>query len=145
MAQEIEKIDPSKTPAKTINLGQNNIIDLDGLSEAEVAELKKQYAANMIELQRKASEVKIDVSALGGTLETINDQATKATEAGVANTVTHRQKTSIGETEIVIGNTQRAAQGKLSLSASGLTKRLPLLIGIIAVALIVIAFIAMRH
>ena len=99
----------------------------------------------MIKLAGQAAEAKIDIGALGGTLGAINEEASKATQAGVAITVTHRQKTTLGETEIVIGNTERAAAGKLSMSASGLSERLPLLIGIIAVALIIIAFIVTRH
>ncbi len=145
MAQDIEKDNAPKVPARSINLGMNSVIDLAGLSDDQVAELQRQHAAGMIDLARKAAEAKIDVGALGVTLGTINDEASKATQSNVSITVTHRQKTTLGETEVVIGNTERAAAGKLSMSASGLTDRLPLLIGIIAAALIIIALIVSRH
>jgi hypothetical protein len=145
MPQDIEKANAPKVPAKSINLGLNNLIDLDGLPDDQAAELQRQHAAGMVELNRKANEAKIDVGALGGTLGTINDEASKATQSNVSITVTHRQKTTLGETEVVIGNTERAAAGKLSMSASGLTDRLPLLIGIVAAALIIIALIVTRH
>lgn len=144
MAQDIEKA-PPKVPSKSITLGLNNVIDLDDLPDDQARELQRQRAGGLIELERKAAEAKIDVSALEDTLGAINDEASKATQSNVSITVTHRQKTTLGETEVVIGNTERAAAGKLSMSASGLTERLPWLIGIVAVTLVVIALIVTRH
>lgn len=60
-------------------------------------------------------------------------------------TLTHTQTTSLGRTEIVIGNTVRAASGKLSASATGVADRTPWIIAIVAVCAVVIALIAFRH
>jgi hypothetical protein len=45
-------------------------------------------------------------------------------------TATHTQNTAIGRTEVVIGNTDRAASGKLSASAAGVPDRLLWMVGI---------------
>lgn len=144
MAQDIEKTSP-KRPLRSIDLGSSSLIDLDGLSPSQASELQGQYVSGMIALKRKAEEAKIDVGALGAALSGFNDEASKATQSNTSITITHRQKTTLGETEVVIGNTERAAAGKLSLSASGLTERLPLLLGIVAIAMVIIAYIASRH
>ena len=120
-------------------------LDLTGLTNEQAAELQRQHSEGMIEIGRKAAEAKIDIGALGSTLGTLNDEAAKATQANISITISHRQKTSIGETEIVLGNTERAAAGKLSMTAAGLTNKLPILVGIIAVALVVIVLLLIRH
>ena len=142
MAQEIEKA-TSKPPAKSLNLGLSSMISLDDLSDAQAAELQRQHAEGIIKIHLKAAEANVDIGALAKTLGSLNDEAAKATEANVA--YTHRQKSSIGDTEIVIGNTQRAAAGKLSMSASGLTDNIPVIIGIAAAAIILIVFLVTKH
>jgi hypothetical protein len=144
MGQNIEKANAPKAPAKSINLG-TSIVDLGGLSDDQIAELLRQHAAGVIDLNFKANEAKMNLGVLGSKLESYNVQAAKATESNISFTLTNRQKDALGETEVVIGNTERAAAGKLSMSASGLTDRLPLLIGIVAAALIIIALIVSRH
>jgi len=144
MAQDIDKSIP-KIPSKSINLGLNSFIDLEGLPDDAVAELRRQHAAGMVELNFKANEAKMNLGILGSKLEAYNDKAAEATRTNTSYTVTNRQKDALGETEIVIGNTERAAAGKLSMSASGLSERLPLLVGIVSAALIVIALILSRH
>ena len=144
MDKESESNGPYKPPSRVIDPGKS-VLDLTGLSDEQAQELQRQYASARIDLERKAAEAKIDVGALAGTLGTFNDEASKATQSNVSMTVSHRQKTSIGETEIVIGNTERAAAGKLSMSASGLTSKLPLIIGIIVAGLVAIVVLLTRH
>jgi hypothetical protein len=45
----------------------------------------------------------------------------------------------------VIGNTDRAASGKLSASAAGLPDRLLWIVGIAAVAVVIVALIIFHH
>ncbi len=144
MDKDAENNGSYKPPTRVIDPSKN-VLDLSGLSDDKAQELQRQFASARIDLERKAAEAKIDVGALGGTLGTFNDEAAKATQANVSMTVSHRQKTSIGETEIVIGNTERAASGKLSWTAAGLTNNIPLLVGIIAAALVVIVLLLSRH
>ncbi|KZL16284.1 hypothetical protein [Pseudovibrio sp. Ad26] len=144
--REISNVDmanESKIPsAQSINLGNNQELDLSGLSEAQIAELKMQHASGRLSLMDKATEMKADVGALDATLASFTEQTAKATDTGSSATITHSQTSSIGRTEIVIGNTDKAASGKLSRSAKGEEDRTVLIVGIIAVAVIVVAFLA---
>ena len=106
-------------PANQINLGTSQLIDLTGLTEEQATELRHQHASGMIDIHRKAQELKVDVAALEAGLGAFNDQTVRATEAGHSATITHTQTTAAGRTEVVIGNTERAASGKISRSAAG--------------------------
>ncbi|WP_300527707.1 hypothetical protein [Maricaulis sp.] len=134
--------DDSSVPANQIDLGTSQVVDLTGLSEDQASELRRQYASGMIDIHRKAQELKVDVGALEAGLSTFNDQATRASEAGHSATITHTQTTAAGRTEVVIGNTERAASGKISRSAAGQADITVWLAAIGAGAAIVIALIA---
>ncbi len=146
MAQEIERSNAPGAPnADVINLGSNSLIDLTGMPPEQMAELKRQYASGMIDLKKKAEELKIDNASLAMTLNSFNTEASKATQANVSMTATHTQTTAIGRTEVVIGNTDRAASGKLSPSAAGVPDRLLWIIGITAIAAVIVALIVFHH
>ncbi|MNV89896.1 hypothetical protein D3C71_1842300 [compost metagenome] len=112
---------------------------MSGLSDNQVSELRLQHAKGLLSLQQKAQEMKIDVAALDASLNSFNDQTAKATQTGASATIQHSQTTSIGRTEVIIGNTDRAAAGKLSRSAAGERDRTLMIIGIIAVAVVLVA------
>ena len=147
MGNEIEKVGASGVPSvNVINLGSvNSLVDLTGIPPEQVAELKRQYASGMIDLAKKAQEFKIDNASLAMVLDSFNTEAAKATQANVSMTASHTQTTTIGRTEVVMGNTDRAASGKLSASAVGAPDRLLWIIGICAVAVVIVALIAFRH
>jgi len=107
-------------------------IEIAGLHEDQVSVLQEQHAKGLIEVQRKASELKVDIQALDQTLESLTGQARTANDAGVNITATHTQNTSLGQTEIIVGNTQRAAAGKVAPLWAGLENsqlRIGLMIG----------------
>jgi hypothetical protein len=146
MAQEIEKSNaPSVPSADVLNLGSNSLIDLTGMPPEQAAELRRQYVSGMIDLKKKGEELKIDNASLAMTLDSFNTEASKATQANVSMTATHAQTTAIGRTEVVIGNTDRAASGKLSASAAGVQDRLLWIVGIAAVAAVIVALIIFHH
>ena len=146
MAQEIQKLNPSGVPSTdVINLGSNSVLDLTGMPPDHIAELKRQHASGMIDLKRKAEDLKIENASLAMTLDSFNTEAAKATQANVSITATHTQNTAVGRTEVVIGNTDRAASGKLSSSAAGVPDRLLWIVGIAAVAVIIVALIIFHH
>lgn len=124
---------------KSLKLTQNDVIDLSGLSDNQISELRLQHAKGLLSLQHKAQEMKIDVAALDASLNSFNDHTANATQAGTSATIQHSQTTSIGRTEVIIGNTDRAAAGKLSRSAAGEKDRTLMIIGIIAVAVVLVA------
>lgn len=126
---------------KSINLGKSEILDLSTLSEAEVSELKRQYATGMINVKKKAEELKVDVGALDALLGTFTDQASKAALSGISATIQHSQTTTAGRTEVIIGNTDKAASGKLSSSALGGQDKTIWIVAIIAIAVIAVGFL----
>lgn len=148
MSQELQRVEPpeGKLPAeRSIRLDQQSVLDLSGLSDSEVAELKKQYNSGMIDIHKKAAELKVDVGALDAALGSFTDQTAKATQAGAHATITHSQTSALGRTEVVIGNTDRAAAGKLSASAAGLQDKTLWIVGIVAIAAIIVAMILVGH
>ena len=99
----------------------------------------------MIDLKKKAEELKIDNASLAMLLDSFNTEASKATQSNVSMTATHAQTTAIGRTEVVIGNTDRAALGKMSASGAGVPDRLLWIVGIAAVAAVIVALIIFHH
>lgn len=133
---------PAEAATKTLKLAQAEVLDLDGLSDSQISELRLQHAKGMLSLQQKAQEMKIDVAALDASLNSFNVQTEKASQTGASATIQHSQTTSIGRTEVIIGNTDRAAAGKLSRSATGEKDKTLMIIGIIAVVVVLIAIFA---
>lgn len=139
--QKVEGASGNLPTDTTIRLTQNEVLELTGLDATQIAELKNQHAAGVIELKKKADELKIDVAALDAALSSFSDQTAKATQAGAHATITHTQDSSLGRTEVVIGNTEKAASGKISRSGTGEQDRTLWIVGIVVVAAIVIALI----
>ena len=127
--------------AKTINLSQNQVLDLSHLTESQIQELKIQYVSGMIDIQKKAAELKVDVGALDAALGSFTDQTAKATAVGAHTTITHSQTSSAGRTEVVVGNTDKAASGKISRSAAGGNDITLWVVGILAITAIIIAVV----
>jgi len=107
---EADALDGDSTAVLAVGGG----IEVNGLQPNQISVLQKQHAKGLIEVQRKASELKVDIQALDQTLESLTSQARTANDAGVNITATHTQNTSLGQTEIIVGNTQRAAAGKVT-------------------------------
>src|SRR5215469_6434908 len=146
MAQEVEKLNASDVlSTEVIDLGPTSRLDLTGMPPDQIAELRRQYASAMIDVKKKAEELKMENASLAMTLDSFNTEASKATQANVSMTATHTQNTAIGRTEVVIGNTGRAASGKVSASAAGVPDRLLWIVGIAAVALVIVALIISNH
>ena len=74
-------------------------------------------------------------------LISMNTQTHQASLQGQSMTVEHTQNSSVGRTEVIVGNTEKAAKGKISRSATGEPSQLPFIAIIAAVTAIVIALI----
>ena len=134
----------SSMPA-TLELGGGRELDVTGLSPEQVAALRLQHAQNMINVANKHASLGVDVEALNATIGTMASQTKAVSEAGNSATLTHAQSSSLGRTEVVIGNTDRAAAGKLSASQTGLPDRTMLYVIIASVAAIIVALILAGH
>lgn len=147
MAQELERTGTGTTaPAEQrIDLGPTTSLSLQGMSPEVIAELKRLHAQGMIDTGIKAQELGVEVRALDALLASFTDTASKATQGGAHATITHTQTTTVGRTEVVIGNTDRAKSARLTASATGVSDRLPWIVGIVAVAAVLVALIAFHH
>jgi hypothetical protein len=87
-------------------------INLDGLTESQIQELKYKYAAETIDLRLKSNEAGIAVNTLDNTLDSLNKKVDDATQAGHSSTIEHTISSELGKTSVVIGNTERAARGE---------------------------------
>ena len=111
---------PTAPPADTATAGEASLmvdpqgrIEISGLSQEQVNTLKYQHAQGMIDLRRRANELRVDVDALDRALKAVSQQAQQANDAGISVTATHSQSSQFGHTEVVLGNTRRAADGKM--------------------------------
>jgi hypothetical protein len=127
----------------SVPLSPSTALDLSYLPEAQRAQLLTEYNRGMLDLSKKAQELHIDVAALRSSLDTLSHTVKETSREGNSITASHTVTSSAGRTEVIMGNTERAATGKLSASQTGEFNWTPIyvIIGIIA-AVLVLAQIA---
>lgn len=123
----------------TVAFGPSAMIDLSGIPEAERARMLEAYNNKVLDISAEAQKMRVDVDALRATLGSLATTTNETAQAGNAITITHTQDTSIGRTEIIMGNTDQAKTGKLSRSQSGERDLTPYYVAGGLVALVVIA------
>ena len=122
-----------------VNLTENKSVDLSHLDEESKKEIHQLIAKQKVELAKKGMEQSIDVDSLRARLNTFGNQVYDVIEKGGSITITNAKDDSIGRTEVIMGNTDEAARGKLSRSAKGLPDNSKwLIIGGVVVAIIAI-------
>ena len=122
-----------------VNLTENKSVDLSHLDEESKKEIHQLIAKQKVELAKKGMEQSIDVDSLRARLNTFGNQVYDVIEKGGSITITNAKDDSIGRTEVIMGNTDEAAKGKLSRSAKGLPDNSKwLIIGGVVVAIIAI-------
>lgn len=132
---------PAKAPPTSVQLGPSSSLDLSWLPEDKRAELLANYAKGMLDLNKRAQELHVDVGALKATLSTMAETTQQVSDEDNAITISHTQTTSVGRTEIMMGNTDKARSGKLSRSQTGERDWTPAYIigGLIALVMIAAA------
>jgi len=135
---EPQKLGGSSVPT-TIDLTPGTSMDISWLPEAERKALLVDYASGVLDISKKAQELHVDSAALKKTLNDLSDTTRDVAESGNAVTVSHTQTTSVGRTEVIMGNTEQAQSGKLSKSQTGEKDFSPYYIfgGILALIIIV--------
>jgi len=119
-------------------------MDLSWLPEQKREALLVEYTKGMLDISKKAQELHVDVGTLKTTLDHLATTTKEVSESGNAVTVTHTQTTSIGRTEVIMGNTSEAQSGKLTSSQTGRRDMMPIYVigGLVAAVLIVAAIFA---
>jgi len=133
--------DSSKSKELSISLGQKAELSLEGLSEDDVRELRKEHAKGMLRINEKANELGVEGLALRDSLRTMTDETEKASRDGIAVTMTRTTNDSLGRTEVIMGNTDAAQKGKLSRSQAGGKDYTLFYIGAAALIIIVVAIL----
>ena len=124
-----------------IDLSNPNSLDISGLSIEDRQQLILKAQEGKIEIKRKADEAQIDIQGTNANLSNFNEVVRNSTKDGTSTTITHTQTTSTGRTESVMGNTERAASGKISRSGSGLDDNNLKLVAIVGAVAIIIAIV----
>lgn len=111
---------------------------LSMLPENQRNALMAEHAKGMLDITRKATEMHVDVAALSAALGTVANTTIQAAKDGNSVTASHAQTTSIGRTEVIMGNTDAARVGKLTKSQTGEFNWNPIyiILGILALVLI---------
>lgn len=133
--------DPQTFP---LLLGGSVEIDLSVLPQDQRVALQVEYAKGMIDLERRAKEIGVDVLALDRTLRTMAETTHAVSASKDAVTITNTQDNSLGRTEIIMGNTEHAMKGRLTKSQTGERDLVPYLIGLGIVATAVIGVMLAR-
>ena len=137
--EEEDPVDSGSTDA--LVLSEGHVLQTAGLTEEQIQELTVKYNQGMIDVAKKALELRLDVQVLDATLSTMADQTSSVTQAGDSVTMTHSHTSSLGRTEVIMGNTERAAKGRLTKSQSGEEDPTLKYLIIGAVVAIIIAFL----
>jgi hypothetical protein len=122
-----------------VDLSNKNMLDLSNLNSSDREQIALRAQEATVELNKKANEAKIDIQGTKANLDNFNDTVREATKDGSSITLTHTQNTSTGRTEVVMGNTEKAAAGKISRSGAGLDDNTLKIVGVIVVAVVLIA------
>lgn len=122
-----------------IDLTPTSSMDLSWLPEQERKALLLDYTKGMLDLGKKAQELNMDGASLKRTLDDLTVTSNQAAAEGNSVTITHTSSSSVGRTEVIMGNTDSAQKGKLSKSQTGERDWTPYYIFGVLIAVVLIA------
>jgi len=141
-------IEPQKGQAirfDPLNPGAN-VIDLGSLSEEQQNALVMEYMRGTLDINKKAAQMHVDVTAFRNMLDVMAIKTKELSgQENTSVTMSHTQETSVGKTEVIMGNTAQAATGRLTRTMAGERNLTPIyvIVGIIAALVLVALFL--RH
>ena len=123
-----------------------NIIDLGSLSQEQQNQLVMEYMRGTLDINQKAAQMHVDVAAFKNMLDVM---ATKtrdlAAQEGTSVTMQHTQESSVGRTEVIMGNTEQAAKGRLTRTMAGDRNWTWLYVALGVVAVLILVSMFLRH
>lgn len=141
MSDETNRLPEEVSGSEVIPLGRTATLSLAGFSEAQKAEIQMEHAKTLVRLKGKAEELAIEAQALEVHLNNMGGAAADANRNEIAVTITRTQTDSLGRTEVIMGNTETAAKGKLNRSQAGQKDLTMIYIVVAAVVAVIIALI----
>lgn len=96
-----------------LRLGAMGDVDISHLSPESRAALQERHALDMLDLEKRAKELNIDVQGLDHKLSSMTHHAAHANREGISSTIGDVYESSFGKTEVMIGNSKAAESGRL--------------------------------
>lgn len=137
MSDELQKIDNKNNIIST----PDGDIDLSVLPEKERTEILAKYAKDFVDLQIDGLRKDKETKNLKAVIDVMTDGVSKATEDQSHATMTKVTEDTSGRSEVIIGNTETAAKGKLTRSQEGRDDKPLIILGIVAGVVILLAII----
>jgi hypothetical protein len=95
-------------------------IDLGKLTQQQQDQLVVDYIRGTLDVNKKAAEMQVDVTGFKNMLDVMSYKTKElAEQEGTSVTMQHTQESSVGRTEVIMGNTAQAASGKLTRTMAG--------------------------
>ena len=124
----------------------SNVIDLGTLSQEQQNALVSEYMRGQLDIQQKAAQMHVDVNAFKNMLDVMAQKTRDiAAQEGTSVTMSHTQESSVGKTEVIMGNTQQAASGRLTRTMAGERNYMLVYVFLGVVAVLVLVSMFLRH
>lgn len=141
MSSSKENLPVSASKAEHALTVGNLQLDLSHLPEADRIQLQKKAIEGQLDLHRKMIELGIENQAIDKRIGDMTDKVATAAKDGTSATITGAYEDSLGRTEVIMGNTETAAKGKLTRSQTGEKDMTLWYVAIAAAVIVVIALI----
>lgn len=116
------------------------------LSDEQQAALLMEYARGHLDISKKASEMHVDVGAFRNMLEVMSAKTREvSSQENASVTMSLTQDSSVGRTEVIMGNTAQAASGKLTRTMAGERNMTPFYVIGGTIVLLILVSMFLRH
>ncbi len=127
---------------RTIQLGQQDALDITNLAQREQDALEAEAHRKAIERDDRGQRIGQDLTATAAQIRTFTDAVANTTAQNAAVTITNTKDDALGRTEMMFGNTDAARAGKLSRSQQGLADNAKFWILLVVIVGVVIVLVA---
>ena len=114
------------------------------LTEEQRNSLMMEYARGTLDVGKRASQMHVDVTAFKNMLDVMASKTRElSSQENTSVTMSHTQETSVGKTEVIMGNTAQAASGRLTRTMAGERNMTPFYVvgGVIVLLILVSMFV----
>jgi len=116
------------------------------LTEEQRNMLMMEYARGTLDIGKRAGQMHVDVGAFKNMLDVMAAKTRElSAQENTSVTMSHTQETSVGKTEVIMGNTAQAASGRLTRTMAGERNMIPFYAVGAAIVLLILVSIFMRH
>ena len=125
----------------SLDMGSMQSLDVSKLNQEQQQALQLKLNEAKIDLAASAKKAQIDLEVTKSKMDLHSEMSKNASEDGTAYTGTDSFDSSIGRIEMVVGNTERAAKGKMTRSGAGMediSMKVIITVGIVVVILALI-------